>query len=1246
MTVPAAPAPVADRASRRAPLLVLGLILLLSLTAALVISGFVQAQQRGRFERETLAYTLALKDRVNDYDRLLRTARAAWQVHPDLLNETEFVRFVDGIDLMRRYPGVQALAFGVWLPDGDTAALTARLRRTVQPDYTVRPDDTVRPGSSLGGGASARVARVPVSVIAPASAENLGALGFDLYSEPVRRAALDGARQRADLQVSGRTELVQKDDLGRPLPGFLLALPVWRTAQAGPPEGFLILAVRADEFLSNLGPAGLENRLSVSVRLDDQPLTGAIQPGYFQDSTTLMLAGRPWTLAYAAPRSFGQDAAAGVPVLVMLAGLLVAGLAYLLVGSQVLARRRAETLNVSLGQAQAQQEQARAEFESIFQSMQDAAAFTDPQGQIRLVNRALERQFGHPASALIGQPLSALHLDTRLEERQTFQALTTPYRRADGSVFSGEAQRSAVQDAGGERLGLLEVVRDVSERVSAEQAVARGERRYRGVLDAIPHILQVSDGVGRVTYVNTQHRDLLGGQDLSARMTPEGRAAFEHLWQEVRERGAVGQYAASAEVQLQVGGSEVGGEPESAGSRRWFTVRLSPIRIGDSAEGSVGQGQDGTEGGEADQTEEWITSATDIHDRLIAERRAQRGEERHRSVLEGLPQIVWQADPQGDSLSFNRRWEQYVGPERASGGFLGLLHPEDRADYQRGWAAAIRSGRPFEAEHRLLSAGGRYRNFVTRGLPVLDPAGAVLEWVGTSTDVDDSVYEENAARLLADVAGDLATRRPEIRPTTSRPHVMAPLLMPPYLTAPSRPAVYRAALGRLTARFAEGAALWSIRDGSIRDGSIRDGSAQERAAQTTLPELLASASLHSAWQTGHMRAFLDGLLEQVIRSEDPLFIPSHPLLHGVNATGALLYPLLGAGGRLCGVLGLFYRQELTGRDHDLAQEISGRFAAALDNDALQERVAGAQRELQALNLSLEDRVQRRTEELEHANQELEAFSYSVSHDLRTPLRHIVGFGDLLGKELLNQQTRSEQEGAAGGGGLSAKGQRYLSIITESAGRMSQLIDDLLEFSRMGRQELRRERVDLLTLLKTGWEQLEPDREGRHITFTLPDTLPAVPGDAGLLGLVVTNLLSNAIKYTRTRDHATVDVSAQVDAGAGRGGAITLTVRDNGVGFNPEYLDKLFGVFQRLHRADEFEGIGIGLANVRRIVTRHGGRVGADARPDEWAEFWITLPLDAGTLDAGTLDVGALAGSPDTASTANTETAGQTNVERA
>jgi signal transduction histidine kinase len=302
----------------------------------------------------------------------------------------------------------------------------------------------------------------------------------------------------------------------------------------------------------------------------------------------------------------------------------------------------------------------------------------------------------------------------------------------------------------------------------------------------------------------------------------------------------------------------------------------------------------------------------------------------------------------------------------------------------------------------------------------------------------------------------------------------------------------------------------------------------------------------------------------------------------------VLCPLTGLDGTLRGVLGLAHRHALRDRDHELVQELCKRLSTALDNDALRGRAVAAQRELRALNLSLEERVQRRTLELEEANRELEAFSYSVSHDLRTPLRHIVGFSDLLGKDA--------------GPNLSAKGQRYLTVITDAAGRMSGLIDSLLEFSRMGRTPLRQAPVALGELVKQAWHNLEPDRLSRQVTLEQGE-LPTVLGDAALLDLVFQNLLSNAIKYTRTRPEARVTLSAQEEAGW-----VRVTVADNGVGFDPKYADKLFGVFQRLHRPEEFEGTGIGLANVRRIVTRHGGQVGAEALPGEGAAFWITLPL--------------------------------------
>lgn len=227
------------------------------------------------------------------------------------------------------------------------------------------------------------------------------------------------------------------------------------------------------------------------------------------------------------------------------------------------------------------------------------------------------------------------------------------------------------------------------------------------------------------------------------------------------------------------------------------------------------------------------------------------------------------------------------------------------------------------------------------------------------------------------------------------------------------------------------------------------------------------------------------------------------------------------------------------------------------------------------------------EELGRANKELESFSYSVSHDLRAPLRHIAGYSDLL--------LEFEQ------GQLSERGMRYLRNIKDSARFAGKLVDDLLSFSQMGRASLRPQEVNLNELVAACIERVAQDTQGRKVRWDVA-TLPVIRADPNFLQLALHNLLSNAVKYTRPRDEAIIAISGEQD----EQGA-TVQVRDNGVGFNPEYKHKLFGVFQRLHRLEEFEGTGIGLANVQRIVERHGGRVWADSVPGEGAVFSFTLP---------------------------------------
>lgn len=237
---------------------------------------------------------------------------------------------------------------------------------------------------------------------------------------------------------------------------------------------------------------------------------------------------------------------------------------------------------------------------------------------------------------------------------------------------------------------------------------------------------------------------------------------------------------------------------------------------------------------------------------------------------------------------------------------------------------------------------------------------------------------------------------------------------------------------------------------------------------------------------------------------------------------------------------------------------------------------------------LNDDLEARLGELASLNDELEAFTYSVSHDLRAPLRHIDGFVSLLRGRL--------------GDGLDPTSARQLDVIAGAARRMSRLIEDLLALSRLGRTPLRMADVELAPIVAAAVEATAPEPGSRRLDVRV-GPLPRVRGDSALLEVVFVNLLSNAVKYTARREHASVEVSAlRAD-----GDEVVVVVRDDGAGFDPRYAGKLFGIFQRLHRDDEFEGTGVGLATVRRVVQRHGGRVWAEGRVGEGASFYVALP---------------------------------------
>ena len=647
----------------------------------------------------------------------------------------------------------------------------------------------------------------------------------------------------------------------------------------------------------------------------------------------------------------------------------------------------------------------------------------------------------------------------------------------------------------------------------------------------------------------------------------------------------------------------------------------------------------------------------DLSERQRWEEALRESEERFRNIADHSPVMIWLTEADGRCIWLNKPWYDFTGqaPEEGLGlGWLDAVHPEDAQRSAEIFRNANARGEPFSFEYRLRRKDGIYRWCIDSAAPRFGAEGEFLGYVGSVIDITERKEAEDA--LLKSEAqwnaaienfaegAILATEDEQViywNPAAREMHGF------------NRPDEFIEPLEKTPITFQ----LWTPDGGRLleldewpmrrikRGETVRDLELGIRRPDQGWEKIFSYSGTMVETAGGERLIFLTcrdltelRQAEQALRESEEKYRAIFE--RAAVGMGRVLFDdarWVEVNDAFCNMLGYSpeemratpwpqithpedieldlvpFRRMTAGELESYSVEkrfihkeghlVWARLTLSLVRDphgapdyeiAIIENITArkeAEEALRRLTEELERRVEERTAELSAANRELEAFSYSVSHDLRAPLRHIAGFVEMLE--------------AASGEALDETGRRYVRIISDSARHMGQLIDDLLTFSRIGRTAMKIVPVGLDRLVEQSLRELAPEIKGRPIEWRI-EPLPQVQGDPVLLRTVMTNLLSNALKYTRHRNPAVIEIGCRHE-----GGDVVCRVKDNGAGFDMRYADKLFGVFQRLHRAEEFEGTGIGLASVKRIVERHGGRVWAEGALDRGAAFHFTLP-SAGT----------------------------------
>jgi PAS domain S-box-containing protein len=777
--------------------------------------------------------------------------------------------------------------------------------------------------------------------------------------------------------------------------------------------------------------------------------------------------------------------------------------------------------------------------------------------------------------------LAAVHPEDRAYvDRQWTAALRgEPYdiehRIVVGDSVKWVRERAELEfDPQGALLGGFGTIQDITERKRAQEALRQSNKRVADILESISDGFFSMNRDMVVTYVNNaalalwggrQREEVLGQRLLDAFPEAEGSIFVEKYAEALREKKVINLEAFF----------------EADPYRNWYDVRIFPYEDGISV---------------------YFQVTTDRKKHEAAIIRAKQDWER---TFDAVPDLITIMDTYHRMVRVNRAMARALGKEPQE---LAGRHCYEFM-HASGQIPSICPHQQLLADHREHSAEVQEmgRDFLVTTSPILNDDGTLFGSVHIARDITErKLAEEALSRLNEELEQRVQESTAELRQTVAQLQNEVSERLEAEKQAASLSRLYLV-LSRVNETIIRAATPETLFQEACRI-AVEDGGLRMAWVGLTDPD---DQVVKVAAQYGQDQGYLDNLLislEDIPESRgptgvavregrydlcndfaaDPRMAPwrEKALARGYLSSGA--FPLR-VGGEVVGAItlyagtpGFFNQAEIA-----LLDALADDLSFALESMDREVKRRQAEEEVQKLNEELEQRVRERTAQLEAANREMEAFSYSVSHDLKAPIRAIDGFSKML---MAEHAARLDPEAL-----------RLLEVVRHNTGYMAQLIEDLLALSRLGRREIRKTRLDLAAMSAAVFNQIKDEAPERRVELTVQD-LPPAYCDPSLMRQVLVNLLSNAFKFTKFREDAAIEVGGRSEDGEN-----VYYVKDNGVGFDMRYQEKLFGVFQRLHKQGEFEGTGVGLAIVQRILLRHGGRTWAEGKLGESATFYFALP---------------------------------------